>query len=110
MKTLVVAVAAALGGIGAGAGLFSARPAIAAAGAVAEPQPVTTTMTAVTPAATSAVGVRASGPAIAGTVQVTRLTDTSFVVVKDQGDAEVVTLFSTEGGIVQKKHSGRFFF
>lgn len=107
MKTLVVAVAAALGGIGAGAGLFSARPAIAAAGAVAEPQPVTTTMTAVTPAA---VGVRASGPAIAGTVQVTRLTDTSFVVVKDQGDAEVVTLFSTEGGIVQKKHSGRFFF
>ena len=38
------------------------------------------------------------------------MSDTSFVVVKDQGDAQVVTLFSTEGGIVQKKHGGRFFY
>ena len=45
-----------------------------------------------------------------GSVQVTRLTDTTFVVVKDQGDAQVVTLFTTEAGLVQKKHSGRFLY
>lgn len=45
-----------------------------------------------------------------GSVQVTRLTDTTFVVVKDQGDGQVVTLFSTESGLVQKKHSGRFLY
>jgi hypothetical protein len=45
-----------------------------------------------------------------GSVQVTRLTDTTFVVVKDQGDGQVVTLFSTETGLVQKKHSGRFLY
>ena len=45
-----------------------------------------------------------------GSVQVTRLTDTTFVVVKDQGDAQVVTLFTTESGLVQKKHSGRFLY
>lgn len=45
-----------------------------------------------------------------GSVQVTRLTDTTFVVVKDQGDAQVVTLFTTESGLVQKKHAGRFLY
>jgi len=54
--------------------------------------------------------VRNPGAAVPGSVQVTRLTDTTFVVVKDEGDAEVVTLFATEGGLVQKKHSGRFFY
>src|SRR5205814_7882737 len=34
---------------------------------------------------------------VPGTLTVTRLTDTSFVVVKDQGDQQVITLFSTEG-------------
>ena len=47
---------------------------------------------------------------IGGTIQVERLTDTTFVVVKDVGDEAVVTLFSTQDGIVQKKHSGRFFY
>lgn len=47
---------------------------------------------------------------VPGSVQVTRLTDTSFVVVKDQGDAQVVTLFTTEQGLVQKKHAGRFLY
>jgi len=45
-----------------------------------------------------------------GSVQVTRMTDTQFVVVKDQGDAQVVTLFTTESGLIQKKHSGRFLY
>lgn len=45
-----------------------------------------------------------------GSIQVTRLTDTTFVVVKDQGDAQVVTLFTTESGLVQKKHAGRFLY
>lgn len=47
---------------------------------------------------------------VPGSVQVTRLTDTSFVVVKDQGDAQVVTLFTTEAGLVQRKHAGRFLY
>lgn len=47
---------------------------------------------------------------VPGSVQVTRLTDTQFVVVKDQGDGQVVTLFSTESGLIQKKHSGRFLY
>ena len=47
---------------------------------------------------------------VPGSVQVTRLTDTTFVVVKDQGDAQVVTLFTTEQGLVQKKHAGRFLY
>lgn len=47
---------------------------------------------------------------VPGSVQVTRLTDTTFVVVKDQGDGQVVTLFSTESGLIQKKHSGRFLY
>ena len=32
------------------------------------------------------------------------------MVVKDQGDAQVVTLFTTESGLVQKKHAGRFLY
>ena len=47
---------------------------------------------------------------VPGSVQVTRMTDTQFVVVKDQGDAQVVTLFTTESGLIQKKHSGRFLY
>ena len=98
MKTVVIAVTTAVAGVIAGVAY--------AAGTVAEPQPVTTTMTAATPIAAPG----AAHAAVAGSLQVTRLTDTTFVVVKDQGDAEVVTLFSTEGGIVQKKHSGHFFY
>ena len=54
------------------------------------------------------VAPRAATVQVPGSVQVTRLTDTSFVVVKDQGDGQVVTLFTTESGLVQKKHGGRF--
>ena len=103
LKMFAIAVAASLGGIATGAGMLHAQ-------AAGEPQPVTTTLTTVaaTPVVTTAS--RPSGPAVPGSIQVTRLTDTTFVVVKDQGDAEVVTLFSTDGGIVQKKHAGRFFY
>ena len=108
LKTAVIAIAAAAGGLVLGAGLFHAQ---AVAAGVAEPQTVPTAAAPTATTMTAAPAARAaSGPAVAGSLQVTRLTDTTFVVVKDQGDAEVVTLFSTEGGIVQKKHSGRFFY
>jgi len=106
LKTVAIALVAAAGGTAFGAVLFHSQ-ASAAAG-VAEPQGAPT---AAAPTATTMVAApHAAMPAVAGSLQVTRLTDTTFVVVKDQGDAEVVTLFSTEGGIVQKKHSGRFFY
>lgn len=47
---------------------------------------------------------------VGGTLVVTRLTDTSFVVVKDQGDQQNVTLFTTEGGILKKQHAGKFLY
>lgn len=62
-----------------------------------------------TPAATPSMMPKAIAQ-VPGSVQVTRLTDTTFVVVKDQGDGQVVTLFSTESGLIQKKHSGRFLY
>lgn len=61
------------------------------------------------PAATPVAAPRATAQ-VPGSVQVERLTDTQFVVVKDQGDAQVVTLFTTESGLIQKKHSGRFLY
>ena len=79
----------------------------AQAGAPATP-PTATTMTLAAPATPSMM----PRPIVQvpGSVQVTRLTDTQFVVVKDQGDGQVVTLFSTESGLIQKKHSGRFLY
>ena len=62
-----------------------------------------------TPPATPIVAPRAIVQT-PGSVQVTRMTDTQFVVVKDTGDAQVVTLFTTESGLIQKKHSGRFLY
>ena len=91
-KQLVIGFVAGVGVASvASVGMLSAQPA-------ANPQPQPTAMV--------------PGPVaqVPGSVQVTRLTDTSFVVVKDQGDTQVVTLFSTEAGIIQKKHAGRFMY
>jgi hypothetical protein len=63
-----------------------------------------------TPAADPVPLKAAPAASAPGSVMVTRLTDSSFVVVKDQGDAQVVTLFSTEGGIIKKLHSGKFLY
>lgn len=62
-----------------------------------------------TPAA-DPIPLKAPAAPVAGSVMVTRLTDTTFVVVKDQGDQQVVTLFSTEGGIIKKLHAGKFLY
>ncbi len=76
----------------------------------AAPPPVPSAPAPAASAAAPVTTARLTAAAVPGTLTVTRLTDTSFVVVKDQGDAQLVTLFSTEGGLVQKKHSGRFFY
>lgn len=102
LKIATIAVAGALVGMVAGSILISEH------NADAQGTGTTPTTAVMTPAA--ATPVRSGVPAVAGSLQVTRLSDTTFVVVKDEGDAEVVTLFSTEGGLIQKKHSGRFFY
>lgn len=67
-----------------------------------------------TPAATamqeSPVVVRAPVTPAAGSLQVQRLNDTQFVVVKDMGDQQIVTLFNTEGGLIKKQHAGKFLY
>ena len=83
------------------AGVLRAQPASGAA----EPANMVAPVVAATPVVAPRPVVQ-----VPGSVQVTRLTDTTFVVVKDQGDAQVVTLFTTEAGLVQKKHSGRFLY
>ena len=42
--------------------------------------------------------------------QVARLTDTTFVVVKDLGDQEEVTYFDVSSGLIVRKHSGKFLY
>ena len=98
IRTSIVAAVAAAAGTVIGGGMLRAQPA-------GDATPTTAVMTPTGPA------VRAHlSNAIPGSLVVTRMSDTSFVVVKDEGDAQLVTLFSTEGGLVTKKHNGRFFY
>lgn len=46
----------------------------------------------------------------AGSLQTTRINDAQFVVVKDMGDQQIVSLFSIEGGLVKKQHAGKFLY
>ena len=91
-RTALVAAVAGAAGIFFGSNWVHAQPATAAT------------------AATVATPVKAAAPAVPGSIQVMRLTDTTFVTVKDEGDAETVTLFSTEAGLVQRKHNARFYY
>lgn len=95
-------------GLGFAAGVVLATVGVAG---LLQAQPAAQTPVPVTQAPTSAQTASQRPIAqVPGSVQVTRLTDTTFIVVKDQGDAQVVTLFTTEQGLVQKKHSGRFLY
>lgn len=97
VKMTALALASAIGGAVAGAGILHAQA------SPADPPPTSS-------ASASAPAAHTAGPIVPGTLQVTRLSDTTFVVVKDEGDAEVVTLFSTENGLINKKHTGRFLY
>lgn len=110
-RIVLAAVVAASGGMALEAGVLHAQQAPAKS---ATPVPATQPA-AVAPMAGQAASVAvpltgAPREAVPGTLQVTRLSDTSFVVVKDTGDAQVITLFATDGGIIQKKHTGKFFY
>lgn len=111
VRTLMGMAVAAFGGMALGAGLLHAQqqPAKPAAPAT-ESKPAPAESTAAGNGAVAMPLVGAARAAVPGTLQVTRLSDTSFVVVKDTGDAQVITLFATDGGIIQKKHAGKFFY
>ena len=98
IRNLMMIAGATLGGVGAGAGIVFAQ-------ATSTPE----TMGAATQPAVS-MPMANRGPAIPGTLSVTRLSDTSFVVVKDTGDSQIVTLFTTETGLVKKQHTGKFLY
>ena len=98
IRTLLMIAGSTLGGMGAGAGIVFAQATPAAEPMGAAGQPAVS------------MPMANRGPAIPGTLSVTRLSDTSFVVVKDTGDMQIVTLFSTEGGLVKKQHAGKFLY
>ncbi len=92
MKNLVAAVATGVVGLAAGLLISSSN--------AQTPAPVSTELPIVRNPVTPA----------AGSLQVQRINDKQFVVVKDMGDQQIVTLFSTEGGLVKKQHAGKFLY
>lgn len=101
VRNLMMIAGATLGGVGAGAGIVFAQ-----ATAAPETAPLGTAPTQ--PVITMPLAAR--GPAVPGTLVVTPLSETQFVVVKDTGEGQIVTLFSTAGGLIKKQHSGKFLY